>query len=211
MSDELDRQQTLRVLALLDALAHVGIVPTPASALHELAYLANVLSPVFELTPLNAKLLKSASGAYYPELQHAVDRLVGRTLVDAVDLRYELDSSKNRDRVLATYRLRREAVKNALQRYSELFAAEYLFLKELASAYSRLSDTQLGLASEQDARYADSSVDINNVIDFGEWELPATNYSCNAAMAFAPSRQIHPAERLYLYMDHLGLKVANVG
>lgn len=203
------RQQVVRVLVLLDALAHSGLVPTPARALHELAYLANVLSPVFELTPFDAKLLKRPTGPYYPELQQAIDRLVGRGLVDARDVEYRLVEEEKRYRVVASYSLRRAHVQAALDRHIEVFAEEAQFLRELASAYSVLSDAQLGRAALEDARYADKSVDVDNVIDFGEYASPAKNFSRNAALAFAPGRRLEPAERLYLYLDHLGARVAN--
>jgi hypothetical protein len=205
------RQQAVRVLVLLDALAQAGVVPTFARALHELAYLANVLSPVFDLTPFDAKLLKRPSGPYYPELQQSIDSLVGRGLVDARNVEYRRIESEKRYRVVASYRLRRSLVQAALTRHAEVFGEEALFLRELASAYSALSDAQLGRAALEDARYADTSVDQNDVIDFGEYESPAKNFSRNAALAFAPGRQLEPAERLYLYLDHLGMRVANVG
>lgn len=203
------RQQAVRVLVLLDALAQAGIVPTPARALHELAYLANVLSTVFDLMPFDAKLLKRRIGPYYPELQQAIDRLVGRGLVDARDVEYRLIMEEKRYRVVASYVLRRPSVQPALDRHSAVFAQEALFLHELAAAYSALSDTQLGRAALEDARYADKSVDVDNVIDFGEYTSPTENFSRNAAMAFAPGLQLEPAERLYLYLDHLGARVAN--
>lgn len=206
-----ERQHSVRVLVLLDALARAGVVPTQARVLHELAYLANVLSPVFDLVPFDAKLLKRPSGPYYPELQQAVDRLVGRGLVDARDVEYRLVTEEKRYRVLASYRLNRPRVQAALDRHARVFAEEALFLHELASAYSVLSDVKLGRAALEDARYADTSVDVDNVIDFGEYASPAKNFSRNAALAFAPGRRLEPAERLYLYLDHLGMRVAHVG
>lgn len=203
------RQQAVRVLVLLDALAQAGLVPAPARALHELAYLANVLSPVFDLAPLDAKLLKRASGPYYPELQRAIDRLVGRAMVDARNVEYRKVPDEKRYLVMASYRLRRDTVQAALTRHAEVFHEEALFLRELAAAYSTLGDAQLGSAALEDARYADTSVDRNDVIDFGEYESPAKNFSRNAAMAFAPSQQLEPAERLYLYLDHLSKRVAH--
>lgn len=205
------RQQAVRVLVLLDALAQAGVVPTPARALHELAYLANVLSPVFDLAPFDAKLLKRSSGPYYPELQQGIDRLVGRGLVDARNVEYRIVEEEKRYRVVASYRLRRPLVNAALTRHVDVYPEEALFLRELASAYSVLSDAQLGIAALQDARYADTSVDLNDVIDFGEYESPTRNFSRNAALAFAPGRRLEPAERLYLYLDHLGTRVAHVG
>lgn len=205
------RQQAVRVLVLLDALARVGLVPTEVRTLHELAYLANVLSPVFDLAPLDAKLLKQSSGPYYPELQLAIDHLVGRALVDALNVRYRYLEEDKRYRIVASYRLRRSGVQDALERHAEVFPEEALFLRELASAYSGLSDEQLGRAALQDARYADRSVDVDNVIDFGEYASPSKNFSRNAALAFAPGRRLEPAERLYLYLDHLSVRVSHVG
>lgn len=203
--------QTVRVLSLLDSLAAVGLVPSPSHALHEIAYLANVLAPVFDLPPLDATLLKRRSGPYYPALQQNVDRLVGHGLVEAVNLRYELDEVEKRYRIRASYRLRREQVAPALDRYRSLYSVEAQFLDELASAYSGLLDTEQGAVAIMDARYADGSVDVNNVIDFGQWAAPLEkNFSRNAAMAFAPGLSLAPAERLYLYLDHLhGKVVAN--
>lgn len=203
------RQQAVRVLVLLDALARAGLVPTPARALHELAYLANVLSPVFDLAPLDAKLLKRASGPYYPDLQLAIDRLVGRGLVDAMKVEYRYLAEDKRYRVMAQYCLRRPLVRAALERHGEVFAQEAQFLHELAAAYTVLSDDKLGRAALQDARYADISVDVSEVIDFGEYDNPAKNFSRNAAMTFAAGRRLEPAERLYLYLDHLNSRVAH--
>lgn len=203
--------QTVRVLSLVDALSAAGLVPCTSQALHELAYLANVLAPVFDLPPLDATLLKRKSGPYYPVLQQTVDRLVGQGLVDAVDLRYELDDIEGRYRIRAAYRLCRTRVAAALARYRSLFPTEASFLDELAAAYSGLLDSEQGKVAVGDARYADKSVDVNNVIDFGQWVAIEKNFSRNAAMAFAPGRDLAPAERLYLYLDHLHGKVAHVG
>ena len=201
--------QTMRVLSLLDALAAAGLVPSASQALHELAYLANVLAPVFDLPPLDATLLKRKSGPYYPALQQTIDRLVGRGLVEAVNLRYELDEVEKRYRICASYRLCRKQVSAALKRYRSLYTAEAQFLDELAAAYSGLSDVEQGTVAIEDARFADSSVDVNNVIDFGQWVKVEKNFSRNAAMAFAPGVDLAPAERLYLYLDYLHGKVAH--
>lgn len=201
--------QTVRVLSLLDSLAAAGLAPSSTRALHELAYLANVLAPVFDLPPLDATLLKRKAGPYYPELQQTIDRLVGRGLVEAINLRYELDDVENRYRISASYRLRRAAVGDALRRYRELYLVEAQFLDELAAAYSALSDAEQGHVATGDAQYADVSVDVNNVIDFGQWVSAEKNFSRNAAMTFAPGQSLPPAERLHLYLDHLQQRVAH--
>ena len=93
--------QTVRVLTLLDALSAAGLSPSTSRALHELAYLANVLAPVFDLPPLDASLLKRKSGPYYPARQQTVDRLVGRGLVEVLQLHYEFDEVERRYRTSA--------------------------------------------------------------------------------------------------------------
>ena len=123
-ADLVPRHQAVRVLVLLDALARAGLVPTAARAMHEVAYLANVLSPVFDLAPFDAKLLKRASGPYYPELQNAIDRLVGRGLVDAPAVEYRYVEEDNRYRVVASYQLRRPLVQTALDRHAEILPEE---------------------------------------------------------------------------------------
>jgi hypothetical protein len=132
-------------------------------------------------------------------------------LVDALEVEYRFVAEDKRYHVVAAYRLRRAFVQAALDRHRQVCPEEALFLRELASAYSVLNDQQLGRAALEDARYADRSVDIDNVIDFGEWDSPARNFSRNAALAFAPGRRLQPAERLYLYLDHLGSRVSRVG
>lgn len=199
--------QSHRVVGLLDALARSGVVPSPARAVHELAYLANVLSPVFDLQPFDATLLKRRSGPYYPALQVELDRMVGRGMVDALDQGYELDETDGRYRVHARYRLRRDVAEPVLEAIRKVRRDEAHFLDELAAAYAGLSDEAMGLATRWDARYADTDVDVNDVIDFGDWVSSAKNFSRNAAMAFAPERTLMPAERLYLYLDYLGQKV----
>ena len=55
-----------RMLLLLDAAEHVGIAPLPSARLHAFAYLADVLSPVWELIPFDGKVYKSEGGTPLP-------------------------------------------------------------------------------------------------------------------------------------------------
>jgi hypothetical protein len=206
-----ERKRPLRVLALLDALARATISPAPLRVVHELAYLANVLAPVFDLSPYSASLLKRRSGPYYPSLQQTLDEMVGRGMVVASELRYVHVPEESRYRLDAHYKLNRELSHPAVLEYRRAYddTGEVLFLDELAIAYSTLAEDQLGRATLQDARYAHSDVDTNNVIDFGEWvPQAAANFSRNAALSFAPHVNLLPAERLYMYLDHLRTRSA---
>ena len=61
----------------------------PSSKLHGFAYLADVLSPVWDLAPFDGKIYKSEGGPHYPDLQDELDRLVVMGLVIVRELRYE--------------------------------------------------------------------------------------------------------------------------
>lgn len=81
-------RQRVRVLQLLDAAERAGITPIPAPRLHAFAYLADVLSPVWNLPPFDGKILKIKGGPHYPDLQRELDRLVVLGLVEVSNLRY---------------------------------------------------------------------------------------------------------------------------
>src|SRR5260370_89619 len=81
-------RQRVRVLQLLEAAERAGITPLPARRLHAYAYLADVLSPVWDLQPFDGKVLKVKHGPHYPDLQKEVERLVVMGLITASRLRY---------------------------------------------------------------------------------------------------------------------------
>ncbi|ABF09704.1 hypothetical protein [Cupriavidus metallidurans] len=208
------RKRPIRVLALLEALADASIFEAPLRVVHELAYLSNVLAPVFELAPFSASLLKRQGGPYYPELQDTIDLLVGRGMVFASGIRYEPVPEEKRYRLHANYRINRALAGSALAAYHEVYAdtGEPFFIGELCAAYSMLADQELGQAFRFDARYADKDVDNNEVIDFGQWVSAAsTNFSRNAAMSFRPGESLQPAERIFMYIEHVQRKVAHGG
>lgn len=208
------RKRPIRVLALLDALADASIFDAPLRVVHELAYLSNVLAPVFELAPFSASLLKRQGGPYYPELQETIDLLVGRGMVLAKGIRYEPVPEEKRYRLQASYRINRALAEPVLAAYREVYAdtGEPFFIGELCAAYSTLTDQEFGRAFRFDARYADKDVDNNEVIDFGQWaSADRTNFSRNAAMAFRPGESLQPAERIFMYIEHVQRKAGHGG
>lgn len=208
------RKRPVRVLALLDALSEASIFEAPLRVVHELAYLSNVLAPIFELAPFSASLLKRKGGPYYPELQDTIDMLVGCGMVFVSDIRYEHVPEEGRYRLHANYRINRQLANNALAAYRKIYAetGEPFFIDELCAAYAMLTDRELGHAFRFDARYSDTDVDNNEVIDFGQWANPmSTNFSCNAAMSFRPGESLQPAERIFMYMEHVQRKASHGG
>ncbi len=212
MASIAERKQPLRVLALLDGLARASVFNAPLRAVHELAYLANVLAPVFDLPAVTASLLKRRGGPYYPELQQTIDRLVGCGMVSVSGLRYIHVAEEGRYRMEADYALDDTRTAAVLQQYRNVYreTGETHFIEQLTAAYAVLNDDLSGGAVLQDARYADADVDTNEVIDFGEWSaLKASNFSFNAAMAFRPGDPLQPAERLFMYMEHMQRRAAH--
>ena len=76
-----DVERKIRLIVLLSAAENAGLYPTPIRQLHVLAYLANVLAPVWNMPVLDGKLLKKKGGPFYPALQQDLDRLVGTGVV----------------------------------------------------------------------------------------------------------------------------------
>lgn len=208
------RKRPIRVLALLDALADASIFEAPLRVVHELAYLSNVLAPVFDLAPFSASLLKRQGGPYYPELQETIDLLVGHGMVLASGIRYAPVAEEKRYCLHANYRINRTLVTPVLDAYHAAYSdtGEPFFLGELCAAYSMLADQELGQAFRFDARYADQDVDNNEVIDFGQWvDAASTNFSRNAAMSFRPGESLQPAERIFMYIEHVQRKAGHGG
>lgn len=198
------RRQT-RIIAILEAAESAGLTPLPILRLHAFAYLANVLSPTWDLRPLDGKILKRKGGPFYPELQRDVDALVGRGIVMASRVKHVQDGLGNW-RLEADYDLNRLLVERLL-RYlaaSTLESKTVGFIQELAFALSALSDEELDLAVTEDATYSDPFVSSDNVIDFGEWQH--VNPSARAARYFETALadvRATPGEQLHLYVRHL--------
>ena len=62
-----------RLLLMLAALERAGVSPVEVNQLHAFAYFANVLSPLWDLDPLQGSVLKRKNGPHYKELGDALD------------------------------------------------------------------------------------------------------------------------------------------
>ncbi len=211
-------KQRCRVLLLLDAAEQVGIAPLPSPWLHAFAYLADVLSPVWDLVPFDGKVYKSEGGPHYPDLQSELDCLVVLGLVQVSSLRYELTGDGGA-RVAGSYGLNfasnhLEAIFGALGARAPDAAIDpgdrnlHAFLVELAGALATLPDDQIESAAGVDVTYR-TTTGLHNVVDFAEWADQRTaNPSWRAAerfRAFLPEEsQMRAGEKLYLYAAYLG-------
>ena len=208
-----------RILLLLDAAEQVGITPLPSPQLHAFAYLADVLSPVWDLVPFDGKVYKSEGGPHYSDLQNELDCLVVQNLVQVSNLRYETTGDRGA-RIAGSYALNfsskhLEAILGALGARAPDAAIDpgdrnlHAFLIELAGALATLPDNQIESAVAVDVTYR-AEENLHNVVDFAEWaaDQRKANPSWRAAerfRAFLPedSRML-PGEKLYLYAAYLG-------
>lgn len=215
-------RRRVRLIQLLDAAERAAIAPVSASLLHALAYLADVLSPVWELSPFDGKILKSKGGPHYPDLQRDLDRLVVLGLVEITNLTYQ--NANHGAQLDGDYALRFKsshlagilAAVGPSQGSLNLDPADQLlhsYLVELAGALATLPQAQIEKVASADPTYADDRIGEFNIIDFGSWtrEPRIANLSSRTAerfRSFLPhGSSLSPSEKLYLYASYLGRRI----
>ena len=213
-----------RMLLLLDAAEKVAIAPLSSARLHAFAYLADVLSPVWDLVPFDGKVYKADGGPRYPDLQDEIDYLVVLGLVQVRDLVYERRA--NGARIVGSYGLnfgseQLESILGALGARSADKAIDpsdrnlHAYLVELAGALATLPDDEIESATNVDVTYQ-AQAELHNVVDFAEWvdDVRAANPSWRVAerfQVFLPEEsRMLPGEKLYLYAAYLG-RAMNAG
>ena len=212
-------KQRVRALLLVDASEQVGISPISSHHLHAFAYLADVLSPVWELEPFEGKVYKTDGGPHYPELQDELDSLIVMGLLEVSNVEF-VDREEERSRVVADYGLRfssehLDAILGALGAGSEQPALDpedarlHRFLIELAGALATIKDCAMDSAADLDVSYR-TLASANNIADFAEWveDTWAANPSWRTTerfRAFLPEGcSLTSSEKLYLYATYLG-------
>ena len=216
------RQRT-RILQMMDTVERVAISPIRTRRLHGFAYLADVLSPVWNLPAFDGIVLKIAGGPHYPDFQRELDQLVILGLVEISDIRYSPQPDGGA-RIDAAYSLNLAAptltsILEALGARDNSLALDpmdyevYNFLLDLAGALATVPDEEIDKAASVDATYADDRVGQTNVIDFGRWTTDAhlDNLSVRTVdrfQHFLPSEaSLSSGEKLYLYASFLGRRV----
>lgn len=199
-------RRRVRLVSLLEASREAGIEPLPTLRLHLIAYLANVLSPVWEMPSVDGSVLKRSGGPFYPDLQNDLDRLVGLGVVRVEKLRHQRIDD-DRYRLDGSYRLNPDLAEPILTylRTMPEEAVAMRFVRELVLALSALTDEEIDRAITEDPTYTNPKVGNDNVIDFGEWL--SANYSAAAAEKvgdLVPSGAVVGAsEKVHLYVRHL--------
>jgi len=212
-------RQRGRVLLLLDAAERAAVAPLSTDRLHTLAFLADVLSPVWNLSAFDQVVLKSSGGPFFPDLQREMDRLVAAGLLEVTKIRYVTRPNEGA-RIEGCYGLRfgsphLEALLARLGARGESDALDpndfkvHAFLVELAGAIARLSADELDRAAAADVTYSDRQIDNNNLIYMTS--PSRSSRSADTAERFATfmpqGANLSPGEKLYLYATYLGRRV----
>lgn len=170
-------RRRIRILLLLDAADYAVISPIAIPRFHALAFLADVLSPVYRFVPLSRRILKRRTRPYFPDLQWEINRLIGLNLVVPHDLLPVTPTTE--PYVSASLSLERQRSAELLELvYSESdFRAHRRFFRELSGALSNLADADLDAAIQSDVTWGAGSEGA--VIDYAEWH--PNNYSVMSA------------------------------
>lgn len=216
-------RQRARVLQLVDAAERAGITPINSRRLHAFAYLADVLSPVWDLPSFDGKILKIEGGPHYPDLQREMDRLVVLGLLQISGMRYlvrgnfgaRLDASYalNFDSPCLSSILEALGARTAANAFDTRDARIHLFLVDLASALATVRDAELDEAATLDATYADTRFDYSNIVDFGEWTQNSREDNLSLRTVDNFSRfipddfDLSGGQKLYMYASLLARRV----
>ncbi|WP_300154232.1 hypothetical protein [Solidesulfovibrio sp.] len=207
-----DLRRWLRILSILDACHWVGLAPIITTSLHVIVYLAEALSPAWNLKAMDGKVLKQSTAPYYPLLQKDTNRLIGMGLIRVNALEKGF-SDKGDPVFLPKISLELQKTDQILKTLRELPDEElmFIFFREVVQAFSRLSDQQVPTSMKEDATYGDPAVDIGQVIDLGEWlstDNTATSQAIDQIRNFS-GYSINPAETIDIYVDHIFKRVSH--
>jgi hypothetical protein len=160
----------LRAVALVDAAEQAALTPVPVERLHALAYLADVLSPVWGLQPFDPVALKTDREPFFGRFQDQLDDLVVLGLLEVATFGYPKVSNSSRGEVAlrAGYHLRYGAQHLApllsFIRADDDLGRRLEFFVALASAVARLPDAEIARAVTKDATWDDADIPFDDLV-----------------------------------------------
>lgn len=194
-----------RLLQMLSALERTGGVAVSINALHAFAYFANVLSPLWDIDPVDGSVLKDGAPRF-PSLGLELDQLVGEGLVKVASLAVA-SAPATEAGLVASFRIDHQRAAPMLEIVRALPDERSVegFLLELASAFLEIRPDRQDEAAAMDAAYSNPKISQGRVVDFAEWVSPTRgNASWNVAQSFqryVPERvTLSRAEKLVMYM-----------
>jgi len=202
-------ERRIRIISILRWAVPAGLSPVKLDIVHSLAYLADALSPVWNLPILDGQLLKTTR-PYFPALQHDLDELVGTGLVEVTRFKYSpLSASASSWGIDADYVLREDRTQpifDEITRHPEQVRGME-FVREVVFAASGLGVEGLIGIGGLDAAYSDPQVDLGGLLDVNP-ELGRSNKTAQAASRIATlisdsDHRFSDAELVHLYVRHL--------
>ncbi len=200
---ECDVDVRSRVLQILAALEEAGATPIPNRDLHAIAYLANVLSPMWDIEPIEGSVLKTKDGPHSSIFETQLDRCICQGLVVVTSLE---DDAENPHRISASYRLAADRARPLLSVINGFPDEEIVraFLNELAFAFADIAPELRDDTALEDASWTNPAIADQRVVDFAEFIDRNRNPSHNVVNAFqryAPAGVTYSlAEKLAMYL-----------
>ncbi|MCU1292644.1 MAG: hypothetical protein JWP08_1494 [Bryobacterales bacterium] len=184
------------MLQLLAACERYGLSPIPKSGLHEVAYLANSLSRVYNLTPPLPTLIRRDQGPSYPDFQWDLDRLCCQGLAEAKSIQWR--TSEDGIQFSADYTLSRAGLA-FVSSFREIRSSQ--FVSEVVSAYADVKRERGIPLSAVDLTFSDPSMAPYSLVDLsGATEtLRLVDRFRDASSILTPSGR----DSVHLYMRYL--------
>ena len=188
----------------MDAAERSGITPLPSGQIHQLAFYANGLTPVYEMELRGPKLLRLQKGPFYPDVQWDLDRMAGLGLLDLASVAYTLGDEGAW--LAAAYQLSQHGHEASERAIATPRAQRTLhFLMEIVDAYARIGLSEARVrAIWDDPTYGDPELVERALIDLADPEQNATAWTAELFQTFSASRiPLSPREKLHLYFQYL--------
>lgn len=196
------------LVLLLDGASKAGLTPVDQTIMHQAAYLANALAPVYDLPIEHGLVTRWKRGPFFSEVQWDLDRLtvMGLAKLHSVETGEDDDGwwfrvqyatgPRTRDFLTAVEHL------DQVQRWSR-------FHRELMASLASLPDVDLRRATIADANYAntvDGDLEASEVvIDFDD--LRKRNFTTRTVRRIdrqLPKQMaLEDRDRIHLYLGYL--------
>jgi hypothetical protein len=191
---------------MLSAIERTGGAAISLESLNAFAYFVNVLSPLWDIEPVEGSVLKDGAPRF-PSLEAELDKLVGEGLVRVASLAIEaaVESSPAFTALFRIDAVKADPVLKIIQTLPDELSSEG-FLLELAAAFLDIRPDLQDDAAKKDAAYSNPKVSTGRVVDFAEWVSPTKgNASWNVAQSFQryvpKGVTLSRAEKLVMYMN----------
>lgn len=195
----------VRLIQVLAAADRAALTPLSMDKLHAFAYLADILSPVWQLRPFEDRIGRTKRTPFYPDLQREVDALVAMGIVEPSGLNYRIEDEVAR--LEASFDLRSEsehlpAIRQAIAD-DEALAAEQSYLNALAEALASLPDDDIAKAATRDLAYERSANDADELVTLSDLTSRSSRAVASFDKAF-PHLSLTPSRKLVMYAQYLG-------